>query len=114
MNRSLIEQILINIQGNMVVDGKTTAIGLLNESTTLRLKRQLRKIQSELLVELSQYKKDFDEVNLIEDPDKKEEQLKQLFEELYTLKADKANMQDIEKIESSFPYNFELLELIAS
>jgi len=36
-----------------------------------------------------------------------------LVSEEYVLKAEKAVLSEIEKINSSFPYNFELIELIA-
>lgn len=104
-----LESILIQIEGRQ--DDKN--IGLLTEESGLGLKRKLRKIQKELIEYWQEYKNDIAEVEKIEDADKKKEEVEKLLSEVVELKSEKAMMSEIEKINSSFPYNFELLELIA-
>lgn len=104
-----LESILIQIEG--VQDSKP--IGLLTEESGLGLKRKLRKIQKELIEYWEEYKKDIAEVEAIADEEKKKVEVERLLSESVELKSEKAMMSEIEKINSSFPYNFELLELIA-
>lgn len=109
IKKNQIEAILIQIQGYQ--SGKP--VGLLTEETGLGLKRKLRKIQKELIEYWTEYKKDISEVEAITDEDKKKVEIERLLSESVELKSDKAMMSEIEKINSSFPYDFELLELIA-
>lgn len=109
IKKNQIEAILIQIQGDQ--SGKP--VGLLTEETGLGLKRKLRKIQKELIDHWLEYKKDISEVEDITDEDKKKVEIERLLSESVELKSDKAMMSEIEKINSSFPYDFELLELIA-
>lgn len=118
IKNSQINALLIQIDGTLSVkneDGTTTTkgIGLLNEECGLGLKRKLRKIQKELFEHFAQFKTDLTEVEKIEDADKKKEETEKLLSESFELKAEKVMMSEIEKINSSFPYDFELLELIA-
>lgn len=110
--------LLVQIQGST----KTTLpdatvvvkeIGLLSEESGLGLKRKLRKIQKELLEYWEQFKSDADEVNKIKDEENKKVEVERLMNETVELKAEKAMMSEIEKITSSFAYDFELIELIA-
>ena len=109
MRKGLFEQVLIQIEGSK--DGKE--VGLMHEETGLALKRRLRKIQAELYAEYNQFQKDITEVGQIENEDERKQELDKLINEDYELKAEKASLLEIEKINSSFPYNFELIELIA-
>lgn len=110
--------LLVQIQGST----KTTLpdatvvvkeIGLLSEESGLGLKRKLRKIQKELLEYWEQFKSDAEEVQKIEDEEKRKVEAERLMNETVELKAEKAMMSEIEKITSSFAYDFELIELIA-
>lgn len=118
IQKSKINDILIQIDGQLRItkpDGavEVKPIGLLNEDSGLGLKRKLRKIQKELLEHQVQFTNDKSEVDKIEDEEKKKVETEKLLNETVSLKSEKAMMSDIEKISSSFPYNFELLELIA-
>lgn len=113
-----INALLIQIEGNITTknqDGTSSVIeiGLLHEESGLGLKRKLRKIQKELFEHFNQFKSDLAEVEKIEDADNKKEENEKLLNETFELKSEKAMMAEIEKISSSFPYDFELLELIA-
>jgi hypothetical protein len=109
-----IESMLIQISGQMTINGETVKIGLMNENAGLGLKRKLRKIQKELIDELQQFRMDLDEVEKIEDVEEKTKEKNRLMSETFALKSEPVMMSEIEKIESDFNYNWELLELIAS
>lgn len=118
IKKSQLNLLLIQIEGTVTTtepDGtkKDTHIGLMNEETNLGLKRKLRKIQKELLDHFNQLKADVEEVNKIEDAEKKKEELERLINETVELKSEKALMSEIEKINSAFAYDFELIELIS-
>lgn len=118
IKKSQLNLLLIQIDGTISTkeaDGSTSLkpIGLINEEANLGLKRKLRKIQKELLDHFNQLKADVEEVNKIEDAEKKKEELERLINETVELKSEKALMSEIEKINSAFAYDFELIELIA-
>ncbi len=110
IKKNQLEGILIQIEGKQ----GDKSIGLLNEETGLGLKRKLRKIQKELIEYWREYKVDIEEVEKIEDPEKKKVEIERLLSETVELKSEKAMMSEIEKISSSFSYDFEYIELIAS
>lgn len=105
--------LLGQLDGWTMVDDKKIPNGLLNENTGLGLKRRLRKIQKELIEKFQELQKDNEEIEKIEDKDKKEAELKTLLEEGFELKAEKVLMSEIEKISSEFNYNFDLLDKIS-
>lgn len=114
VRKEQIELILVQIEGVQTANGISTPVGLLTEESGLGLKRKLRKIQDELIKQYTQYRTDQEEVNnKIEDPDKRIEETKLLAAETFELTSEKAMLSEIEKIQSKFPYNFELIELIA-
>lgn len=118
IKKSQLNALLIQIEGHISVkkdDGslEMKPIGLLNEDSGLGLKRKLRKIQKELMEHYTQLSSDNAEVGKIEDVEKKKAEQERLLNEAVELKSEKALMSDIEKINSSFPYDFELIELIA-
>lgn len=106
-----IEGILTQISATQNSDG--TAVGLLHENSGLGLKRKLRKIQVELLEAYRGLQADIDEVKKIEDPGNRKNEMERLMAETVDMKAEKAMLSEIEKIESKFPYDFSLIELIA-
>lgn len=108
-----LNSLLIQIQGTVQSPSGVKEIGLLTEDSGLGLKRKLRKIQKELFEHLEQFKKDADEVNKIEDEGKRTAEAERLMNETVELKAEKAMMSEIEKINSSFAYDFDLIDLIA-
>lgn len=108
-----IEAILIQLSGNLTINGVTKAIGLMNEVTGLGLKRKLRKIQRELSEEWKEYQSDMVEINKIEDEEEKGKELDRLRKETFELKSESAMMSEIEKVISDFNYDWDLLELIA-
>lgn len=118
IKKSQLNALLVQIQGNTTTklpDGSVEVkeIGLLSEESGLGLKRKLRKIQKELMEYWEQFKSDAAEVDKIEDVEKKKVEAERLLNETVELKADKAMMSEIEKITSSFAYDFDLIELIA-
>lgn len=106
-----IEGILTQISATQNSDG--AAVGLLHEESGLGLKRKLRKIQAELLDAYRTLQTDITEVKKIEDPDVKRSEMERLMCETIDLKTEKALLAEIEKIESRFPYDFSLIELIS-
>lgn len=117
IKKSELEAVLIQIEGHTIkeINGQKIIIpvGLLNEECGLGLKRRLRKIEKELMEHLNEYKQDILEVEKIEDQEKKKEERDKLFSETVELKAEKVLMSEIEKINSSFPYDFDLIEHFA-
>lgn len=118
IKKSQLHAVLVQIQGSTkttLPDGTEHVkdIGLLSEESGLGLKRKLRKIQKELAEYWNQFNIDAGEVDKIEDKEKKKVETERLLNETVELKSEKALMSEIEKINSSFPYDFELLELIA-
>lgn len=97
----------------MTLNGVTVQIGLMNETTGLGLKRKLRKIQRELLEERKQLQEDHAEAEKIEDEEERAKEIERLLSETFELKAEPAMMSEIEKIESNFNYDWDLIELIA-
>lgn len=108
-----IESILIQLSGQMTVNGTVKTIGLMNETTGLGLKRRLRKIQKELGEEWQQYIIDLQEIDKIEDAEEKKKETDRLLSETFELHCELAMMSEIEKIESDFNYDWDLIELIA-
>lgn len=109
-----IEPVLIQIEGQIPIgDGKVKAVGLLNEDAGLGLKRKLRKIQKELFEYLAEFRNDMAEVDKIEDKENNKSEREKLINEEVVLKSEKVMIIEIEKITSEYPYDFDLIELIA-
>lgn len=93
--------------------------GLLTEKMGLGAKRKLHKIRKELLTHSETLKEEYEAVRKEfkgkeSDEDKKllDEEMKNLLAEEVKLTSDPVMICEIEKIESSTNYDFELIELI--